>query len=268
MSSDTYDRTSAQKHLKKKAALLSLLGCRLAEAGAETRLIICSLSSIGDKIQVLRPEYVVTKSFVFVKVYDEFGHAESVLRTIKVLGINMDTVTQLHQIVLDVQSSKEEPNLYTLNSLIRTTKGHSYPKWLLVLIESVAAGLFAYLNGGGPLVMVAAFLGGIALMSARFIIIKKGYFEAAAFTAAAFTGCVVAFLVSHYGLSLSYHEQTLAVMATSLLLVPGFPFMNGFLDVFKGYIETGITRLFASTVLIAAAAIGLVGALYFVKMPL
>ena len=57
-------------------------------------------------------------------------------------------------------------------------------------------------------------------------------------------------------------------MATTLLLVPGFPFMNGFLDVFKGYMDVGISRLINASVLIMAAAIGLIGTVYLVYSPL
>lgn len=65
-----------------------------------------------------------------------------------------------------------------------------------------------------------------------------------------------------YVLNASADETRLAIMATTLLLVPGFPYMNGFLDIFKGYLEIGVMRLIYSIILTACAASGLLGALY------
>ena len=99
-------------------------------------------------------------------------------------------------------------------------------------------------------------------MAVRFRLISLGFYETFSFMASAFLGCSISFVLSHVILNASPQDIKLAVMATTLLLVPGYPIMNGFLDIFKGYIETGVFRLIQAFILTMAAATGLLGALY------
>ena len=133
---------------------------------------------------------------------------------------------------------------------------------MLIPIEAFAAAAFAYCNGGSATVCLAALIGGFMLMFFKFWLLKKGFFETFVFMACAFLGCATTYIMCTYVLNASADETRLAIMATTLLLVPGFPYMNGFLDIFKGYLEIGVMRLIYSIILTACAASGLLGALY------
>ena len=99
-------------------------------------------------------------------------------------------------------------------------------------------------------------------MYARFSFIKKGFFESFTFMLAAFIGSLTAALCAQYIFNLEHSQVILAASATTLLLVPGFPLINGFLDIFKGYVPIGMTRLSIAMVLVISASIGLVATLY------
>ena len=47
-------------------------------------------------------------------------------------------------------------------------------------------------------------------------------------------------------------------MVSLLLLVPGFPFINGVLDLFKGYIAMGTVRLIHTLILISSVSLGII----------
>lgn len=246
--------------LKRQTGILCLLGWKLAVAGAETRLIMQTLDRLCAHFGLDKPEVILTRSVIWVETHQ--GHLKACAqRRIQNFGINMSCVSELNLLVLEVLQGKIE-DLGEFANRINAIGPLHYGQWKLTFIEAVASLCFAFLNGGDLKVCTAALIGGFILMAVRFCLIAKGYFAPFAFIASAFCGCTATLLVSKYGISASADEMRLAIMATTLLLVPGYPYMNGFLDVFKGYLETGIYRLVNSVVLTMSAGIGLFGALW------
>lgn len=251
------------ENLQEKAKLLCTLGWRMAQCGAETRLIVQSIERMSKALNCKGIEISFSRSILQVKVKDKDKSAVE-FKEIKHFGINMSQLTRLHQICLLVEKG-EITGIDEIYHKIRAVRPYKYSKNTLIVIEGIAAAAFSYLNGGDAKVAIAALLGGIILMYFRFCLIHKGFFEVFAFMASAFIGCFSSFIVSSYVLDANAMEASLAIMATTLILVPGFPFMNGFLDVFKGYVEVGLIRLTHSAVLTTGASVGLMGAIYFSK---
>lgn len=237
-----------------KAKLLCTLAWRLAQAGAETRLIVQSLKKVSFALNIKDNEIGISRSGVIVKLTK--GN-ETVIeyKEIKFLGINMYQVSALHQICLKVEKGELLDPKEILHK-IRATRPIHYPKPLLIIIEAIAAGAFAYLNGASIAACICAIIGGIVVMATRFCCIKRRFFENFAFMLAAFLGCSTSFICANFIAHIAPDEIPRCMIATSLILVPGFPYINGFLDVFKGYIDIGVIRLFNSFVLTMSAAIG------------
>ena len=103
-------------------------------------------------------------------------------------------------------------------------------------------------------------------MYARFAFIRRGFFESFTFMLSACIGSLIASLVCHYGFQASADETLIAATCTTLLLVPGFPMLNGFLDIFKGYVPIGLTRLVIAAVLVISAAVGLLTTSYLTSL--
>lgn len=85
--------------------------------------------------------------------------------------------------------------------------------------------------------------------------------------AAAFTSadqfCITAFVattISGLMLTLPAFSQTptIAMAASVLLLVPGFPLINSVADMFKGHINTGLARWAIASLLTLATCVGVV----------
>ena len=254
------DLITERNMVKREAGVLCLLGWKLAVAGAETRLIMQTIEQLCAHFGLEKPEIILTRSVIWLEVRRHHlrGCAQ---RRIQNFGINMACVSELNLLVLAVLRG-EIKELGDLAARINAVQPLHYGTWKLTFIEAIASLCFAFLNGGDVAVCLAALLGGFVLMAVRFCMVKKGYFAPFAFIAAAFAGCTTTLLVSKYGLNANAQEMRLSIMATTLLLVPGYPYMNGFLDVFKGYLETGFYRLMNSVVLTMAAGIGLFGALW------
>lgn len=243
-----------------KAKLLCTLGWRMALCGAETRLIIQSVRQMGVDLGLSEIDLGLSRTGLVVKVRSGTEYCVE-FKEISAFGINMSSLTELNRICLDVSAGKLKDPQEIFHAIEAVNPKH-YNQKLLIVIEALAAGLFAFLNGATPQVMGCSVVGGLLLMIVRFSLLKRGFFESFAFMCSAFCGSILALLSAKLLFNLSPEQTSLAIMSTSLLLVPGFPFMNGFLDIFKGYVDMGISRIIHAFVLTSAAAIGLIGTVF------
>lgn len=246
-----------------KAKLLCTLGWRLAQCGAETRLIVQSVKTMAHSLGCSSIDISLTREGIIIKLRQ--GNKICVeFKEIKSFSINMDSLDRIHKLCLKVNSGElTDPKKIFL--AIRAIRPRHYKHKHLIYIEAIAGACFAYLNGGDFAVCASAFLGGLFLMYARFMFIKRGFFEAFVFMLAAFFGSLISMLCAHYVFEADSSQVVLAATATTLLLVPGFPLINGFLDIFKGYVPVGLSRLVIAVVLIIAAAVGLLFTTYLGK---
>ena len=260
------NQTVNASELSLKAKLLCTLGWRMALCGAETRLIIQSVRQMGVDLGLSEVDLGLSRTGLVVKVHS--GSEYSVeFKEISAFGINMSSLTDLNRICLDVSAGKlRDPK--EIFQAIEAVKPKHYNQKLLIAIESLAAGLFAFLNGATLQVMACSVIGGLLLMIIRFSLLKRGFFESFAFMCSAFCGSILALFAAKLLFNLSAEQTSLALMSTSLLLVPGFPYMNGFLDIFKGYVDIGISRIIHAFVLTSAAAIGLIGTVFINTLPI
>lgn len=257
------EQQSVEFQLAVKAKLLCTLGWRMAQCGAETRLIVQSVKAVAQKLGCSSIDMSLTREGIIIKLRQ--GNKICVeFKEIKGFSINMDSLDRLHKICLKVISGElTDPKKIYL--AIRAVRPRHYQHNHLIVIEALAGACFAYLNGGNFAVCASAFIGGLFLMYARFKFIKRGFFEAFVFMLAAFIGSLVAMLTAHYVFNAPSAQVVLAATATTLLLVPGFPLINGFLDIFKGYVPVGLTRMVIAFVLVVAAAVGLLVTTYMGK---
>jgi uncharacterized membrane protein YjjP (DUF1212 family) len=253
-------RSQLNDELLLKAQVVCSLGCKMAQTGAETRLVVKSMNDMAMYLGLVNPQINYYRDSI--QVYVNVGTVNaSAFKTINVHGFNLYAVTELTHLCNYVKEGKITDPHKILRQITEVKLIH-YNKWFVISMESLAAAGFAYTNHGTLKVMFAAFFGGFLLMNIRIFLTQKGFFESFIFMVSAFFGSTFAFLIAHFLLEASDTESSLSLMATSLLLVPGFPLVNGFLDLFKGYILNGVTRLATAFILIASATIGLVCAIH------
>lgn len=250
-----------RQFLRKEAEVLCLIGWKLAVSGAETRLVMQMIERICSHLRLNPPEIILTRSIIWLEV-SKGPFTACAQRKIQNFGINMSNVSEI-SLLCNSFLKGGMSSLGELREKVEAVSSFSYNWAALCFIEAAAGLCFAYLNGGDLKVCLSALAGGLVLMAVRFCLIRHGFLAAFSFIAAAFMGCTTTMLASRYVLSCDGAEMRLAIMATTLLLVPGYPYMNGFLDIFKGYLETGAFRLIHSVVLTISAAIGLLGAFWF-----
>ena len=249
--------------LEYRAGLVCRLGCKLAQAGSETRHILQSMHLLARVLHLKDVQCGVNRTGTVVAVSSPSGEI-TVFSKVLNFGINMSQVNACHQLCLKSERN-EFASVEELAAALNAIGPVTYPRWLLIALNAVAGAAFAYLNGGSQAVCLSALLGAFIVMTVRFFLSARGYFDSFAYMVSAFSGSLTAVLLSH-ALGEGTAGVTLALMATSLILVPGFPFLHGFLDLFKGYIENGITRLVQATVLILSAATGVLGVILLISV--
>ena len=253
---DTYVTPgSDNEDLALKAKLLSTLGWRMASVGAETRLIVQSVKKMSHDLGCRNIDLSISRDGIMVKLRRGNNIAVD-FKEIKHFAINMDSLSRLHQICLRVSNgSLSDPHQIFL--AIRAVRPRHYQHKQLIFIEAIAGGCFAYLNGGNVAVCLGALIGCLFLMYYRFLFIRRGFFESFTFMLCACIGSSIAALCCHYLFNGTQSDVMLAATASTLLLVPGFPLINGFLDIFKGHVPIGLNRIVIALVLVVSAAVGL-----------
>jgi uncharacterized membrane protein YjjP (DUF1212 family) len=223
----------------------------LMQHGAESALIENLTRRLGLALGVDRVEAGIFANCVVLTTMSA-GHGVTTVRRSQDRGINMHFVTEIQRAVLAVEAG--ELDLAGYRTRVEGIVPFHYPRWLVSLAIGVSCAAFARLAGAdwiGSGVVVAA--SGIA-MYLRLQVARLHFSPVVSFFVAAFAATSLAGLAEVWNLGSTPHA---AIASCVLLLVPGFPLINGVSDLVKGYMSTGIARLATATLLSVAVCAGM-----------
>jgi uncharacterized membrane protein YjjB (DUF3815 family) len=130
---------------------------------------------------------------------------------------------------------------------------------LIVGAVGAASGAFSYLNGGGPLVILASVIGGSIGQTARLLLLRRRLNQYAVAAVCAVIGsgayCLIAAAFGGAGFAIPHHAA--GFISSVLFLVPGFPLVAALLDLMQHQTLAGISRLAYGGLVLAAAGFGL-----------
>lgn len=172
-------------------------------------------------------------------------------------GINMHVVTEVQHIVI----MAEHKILDSEDVLKRfaNIKPLRYPRWLVVLMVGLSCGCFCKLNNGGWDGAFVAFIASSAAMYVRQVLTQRHLHPQINFCITAFVATTISGLLIAKGPFAT--TSNIAMAASVLLLVPGFPLINAIADMFKGHVNTGLARWAMASLLTLATCIGVVTAM-------
>jgi len=227
----------------------------LHQHGAESRLVEQTTQRIGVALGAQSIELSVSSdAIVITSLFD--GHCVTTTRRCYDRGINMQMVCDVLRIcimlekqLLDVEQVKER--------LTRLTP-YKYNRWAVVLMIGLSCASFSHFFGGDWPVYFMTFFASASAMIVRQEMAHRHHNPFVNFSLAAF----VATTVASIGVIFEFGENPqIALAASVLLLVPGFPLINAVSDMLKGHISTGIARWVFATLLSISAAIGIVASM-------
>ena len=229
-----------------KAAVLML------EFGAESILVEQTAQRLGTALGVNSVEIsLIPSAIVLTTLYH--NHSVTTTRRVHHKPINMSIVCDVQQIVIEIERNKHNAD-FVMTS-IKDIKPNLYNRWLVVFMVGFACASFSNLQNGDLPAFFITFVVASFAMFIRQELNKKRFVMMITFGITSFIATTLASL----GLLLNISTTPNIILASSvLLLVPGVPFVNSFLDSFKGYLSMGWGRWLQAILLTIAASSGIV----------
>lgn len=223
----------------------------LMQHGAESALVESVTRRLGVALGAESVEVAIMANAVTVTTLSG-GQCVTTVRRNEDRGINMHIVTEVQRIMFDLEAGvlgRED----VLERLHAIPPGR-YPRWLVALGIGLSCACFAALSKADLMTCGVVFVASMLAMVVRQSFAPLHFNPLVTFFAAAFVATSVASVAVIFGLSAM---PKVAMASSVLLLVPGFPLINGVSDMVKGYINTGISRLMFALMLAAATCGGI-----------
>lgn len=235
-------------------------GLSLMQHGAESALVESLVRRLGLALGVDHVQVAIMANALTITTLSE-RHCITTVRRNEDRGINMQMVTEVQRAVLRVEAGELGAEAYA--DALHGLQPLRYPRPLTAAAIGLSCACFARLAGADPASCAVAFVASGAAMYLRLHLAARHFNPLVTFFAAAFTATAIAAVGALYGIG---RDPRIAMASSVLLLVPGFPLINGISDMVKGYINTGISRLVYGTLLAAATCGGILLAMSILKI--
>ena len=242
----TYERQTKITRVIIKAAVLML------EFGAESILVEQTASRLGKALGLKSVEVSMIPSAIVLSTLDMDRQSVTTTRRVHHKPINMSIVCDIQKLVIEVEKNDKDI-LFIIDYMKKITPNY-YNRWLVVFMVGLACASFSHLQGADIISFFLTFFAASFGMFIRQELSKQKFVMFITFG-------ITAFVITCIG-SLGYlfdSVNTNVVLASSvLLLVPGFAYINSFLDALKGYLSMGWGRWLEGTLLIVSTSIGII----------
>ncbi|GEC69948.1 threonine/serine exporter family protein [Raoultella terrigena] len=231
-------------------------GLFLLQHGAESALVEELSTRLGRALGMDSVESAISSNAIVLTTIKDGECLTSTRKNVD-RGINMHVVTEVQHIVILAEHKlldyKDVEKRFTQIKPLR------YPRWLLVLMVGLSCACFCKLNNGGWDGALVTFCASTIAMYIRQLLTHRSMHPQINFCITAFVATTISGLMLRLPTFAS--TSTVAMAASVLLLVPGFPLINAVADMFKGHINTGLARWALASLLTLATCIGVVMAM-------
>ncbi len=240
--------------LKELTRLTADVALLLASCGAETRLIVQTSERVASACGCAAV-VIVSPNMVSVKLSLDGEEYSSFFRT-RGIGLNLRSLIYCTRLCRQLEDNKINPQ--QLRHILDNFHVWHYNPVLVILVTGIASFNLCILNGGHMNAAVTAMVAGALTVAVKLFLNGIGVFHLFVFISCGFLGALFSSLIGSLVFELGDGDISIAMVVSLLPLVPGFPFVNGILDLFKGYPVMGIYRLVTTVMLISSVCIGVV----------
>lgn len=231
-------------------------GLFLLQHGAESALVDELASRLGRALGMDSVEIAISPNAIVLSTIKD-GKCITSTRKNADRGINMHVVTEIQHIVIMAEhkllDARDVAKRFTQIKPLR------YPRWLVVTMVGLSCACFCKLNNGGWDGAFVTLCASTIAMYIRQILTHRAMHPQINFCITAFAATTVSGLLLRA--PAFSQTSTVAMAASVLLLVPGFPLINAVADMFKGHINTGLARWAIASLLTLATCVGVVMAM-------
>lgn len=231
-------------------------GLFLLQHGAESALVEELSTRLGLALGMDSVENAISSNAIVLTTIKS-GQCLTSTRKNHDRGINMHVVTEVQHIV--IMAEHKLLDAQGVEKRFSQIKPLRYPRWLVVLMVGLSCACFCKLNNGGWDGAFVTLIASTLAMYVRQVLTGRHLHPQINFCITAFVATTVSGLLLRLpGFATT---PTIAMAASVLLLVPGFPLINAVADMFKGHINTGLARWAIASLLTLATCIGVVMAM-------
>ncbi|ATA26645.1 hypothetical protein BIY26_10085 [Brenneria goodwinii] len=245
--------TTQQREITRLCIQCALL---LLQHGAESMVVEKLSSRLGVALGADSVETSISANAIVLTTIMQ-GNCLTSTRNNTDRGINMHVVTEVQHVV--IMAEHKLLDVEGVGKRFAHIKPLRYPRWLMVSIVALSCGCFSRLNGGGWDAFVVTMIASGLAMYVKQILTARQLNPLINFCITAFVATSASGLLMK--LPLFQQASTVAMAASVLLLVPGFPLINAVADMFKGHVNTGLARWMVASLLTLSTCIGVVMAL-------
>ncbi|CPR16930.1 threonine/serine exporter ThrE family protein [Brenneria goodwinii] len=245
--------TTQQREITRLCIQCALL---LLQHGAESMVVEKLSSRLGVALGADSVETSISANAIVLTTIMQ-GNCLTSTRNNTDRGINMHVVTEVQHVV--IMAEHKLLDVEGVEKRFAHIKPLRYPRWLMVSIVALSCGCFSRLNGGGWDAFVVTMIASGLAMYVKQILTARQLNPLINFCITAFVATSASGLLMK--LPLFQQASTVAMAASVLLLVPGFPLINAVADMFKGHVNTGLARWMVASLLTLSTCIGVVMAL-------
>jgi uncharacterized membrane protein YjjP (DUF1212 family) len=245
------------QELGRIADVLLETGALLMGAGANSGRIRVTTNRIAHSLGYHVELNITHRALMVSVIADDGDYFTSKVKRTPPHGVNFKILSGISRMSWKVQD--EDWTLEQINNeLDRLKTLPHYPRWIVLLLVSLAGSAFCRLFGGEITEMAVAFVATFAGLFVRQEAMKKNFNLYLCILMAS----TVASLISGLAVKLQIGAHPDLAFATSVLfLVPGVPLINSFTDLIDGNINTGIVRGTNGLMIAFAIALGLLAAM-------
>lgn len=247
------DKTLTREQQTEITRVLVKVAQMLASCGAESRIIEQTTCRIGAALGIESVEMAILPSAVVLTTLNH-GSCITTTRRIHEFGIHMQVLCELQRICI-LTEKRLLQDVHDVRARLEAIKPYRYNRWLVVLMVGLSCGSFGLLFGGDARVFASATLAAAVAMFVRQEIARRHFNPLLNFGSTAFVATLISSSMIRW---LGAEQPAIALAASVLLLVPGFPLINAVLDVVKGYYNMGLARWLTASMLTLSATVGIV----------
>lgn len=243
-------RSSRQREITRLVARVSFL---LFHFGAESRVVVDLGRRLGLALGLEEVDIALTSSAVMVTGRCK-GHCITTIRASTSTLTNMRVVSGIEK--LCIAAERGHLGLHEFTKALDKIHPKRYPAWLVVPMIGLSCAAFCRLSGGGWAACGVTFLASSGGMLVRNYLMRHAFNLLVTFAVTAFATSLLAGLGRQLGLP--DKQVFLAMAASVLMLVPGFPLINAVSDMLKGFVTVGLSRWVRASLLTLATSMGIV----------
>ncbi len=232
-------------------------GQLLMHNGAETQRVEETVRTLGAGLGCDWGDVFVSPTSITVTHFSQ-GELHTTVRRVRNAGVNdsvnmalIEGISHLTHRVAEGQLDQSQvwAELWRIDLETR-----SYNRWLTIAMIGLACAAYSRLFGGDWSVFSTTLVSASAAMFVRQTLSQRQFNPLIIVIITAFAAGLLVGIGSWLQLC---HQPGLALAASTLLLVPGVPFINGVEDLIKGHTSVGLARGIAGLLIIFAIALGL-----------